>query len=153
MRIAVAASHNGIGLKARLLLWLRERGRETLGAGAHDPGDAADYPPGCAAVSRRVAHEEAESAIVIDGNGQGEVIACNKIPGCARLACSHFAVEISRGNNDANVMVLGTKVLDDDQALARVELWLGSLFKGRQHAARVTMISELDITERESAPE
>jgi ribose 5-phosphate isomerase B len=154
MRIAVAADHNGIELKARLLLWLGERGHETFDAGAHEPGVVVDYPPLCAAVSRRVAREEAELAIVIGGSGQGEVIACNKIRGVrAGLAYSHFAVEISRGNNDANVMVLGTKVLGDDQALALVELWLGTPFKGRQHADRLAMISELEITELDSAPE
>lgn len=41
------------------------------------------------------------------------------------LAYSHFPVEDSRGNNDANLMVLGTKVLGDDQALALVDLWWG----------------------------
>jgi ribose 5-phosphate isomerase B len=49
----------------------------------------------CAAVSRHVAHEQAELAIVIGGSGQGEVIACNKIRGCARASPSRFAVEIS----------------------------------------------------------
>lgn len=62
----------------------------------------------------------------------------------AGLAYNHFAVEISRGNDDANVMVLGTKVFGDDQALALVELWLGTPFKGRQHADRAAMISELE---------
>ena len=91
---------------------------------------------------------------MIGGSGQGEVIACNKIRGVrAGLAYSHFAVEISRGSNDANVMVIGTKVVDDDQALALVESWLATPFKGRRHADRVAMISELEITELESAPQ
>lgn len=83
-------------------------------------------------------------AIVIGGGGQGEMIACNKFRGVrAGLTYSRFAVEISRGNNEANVMVLGTKVLGDDQALALAELWLETPFRGGQHADRVTMISEL----------
>ncbi len=80
-------------LKARLLLWLRERGHETFDAGAHEPGIVVEYLPMCAAVSRRVTHEEVELAIVIGGSGQGEVIACNKIRGVhAGIAYSHFAV-------------------------------------------------------------
>ncbi|MFJ6359196.1 RpiB/LacA/LacB family sugar-phosphate isomerase [Pseudarthrobacter oxydans] len=53
-----------------------------------------DYPSLCAAVSRRVTHEEAELAIVLGGSGQGEMIACNKIRGVrAGLAYSHFPVD------------------------------------------------------------
>ena len=82
------------------------------------------------------------------------MVACNKIRRVrAGLGFSHFPVEIPRGNNDANETVLGTKVLGDDQALALVELWLGTPFKGRQHADRVPMIRELEITELASAPE
>jgi ribose 5-phosphate isomerase RpiB len=43
MRIAVAADHDCIELKARLLLWLRERGHETFDAEAHEPGIVVDY--------------------------------------------------------------------------------------------------------------
>lgn len=92
--------------------------------------------------------------MVSGSSGQGEVIVCNKIRGVrAGLAYSRCAVEISRGNNDANVMVLCTKVLCDDQALALVELWLGTPFKGGQHATHVAMIEELEITVPESAPQ
>ena len=155
MRIAVAVDHNGIEFNARLLLWLRERGRETFDAGAHDPGVVVGYPPLCAVISRRVAHEEAEFGYRDRRRqraGRGDRV--QQDPWVrAGLAYNHFAVEITRGNDDANVMVLGTKVFGDDQALALVELWLGTPFKGRQHADRAAMISELEITELESAPE
>lgn len=145
MRIALAADHNGIALKARLAGWLGERGHAVTDAGAHDAGTVVDYPPLCAAVSAMVARGTADLAIVVGGSGQGEVVACNKIRGVrAGLAYSRFAVEISRGNNDANVMVLGTKVLADDEALALVELWLATPFKGGVHAGRVAQISALE---------
>lgn len=145
MRIALAADHNGIALKARLAAWLAARGHEVTDAGAHEAGTVVDYPPLCAAVSTMVGNGTADLAIVIGGSGQGEVVACNKIRGVrAGLAYSRFAVEISRGNNDANVMVLGTKVLADDEALALVELWLATPFKGGVHAARVAQISALE---------
>jgi ribose 5-phosphate isomerase B len=92
-----------------------------------------------------VAEGRADLGIVIGGSGQGEVIACNKVRGVrAGLAYSRFAVEISRGNNDANVMVLGTKVLSDDEAEELLALWLDTPFKGGVHAARVAQIGALD---------
>lgn len=152
MRIALAADHNGVSLKARLARWLAERGHDVSDSGAHDPAEVVDYPPLCAAVSRMVADGRADLAIVIGGSGQGEVIACNKVRGArAGLAYSRFAVEISRGNNDANVMVLGTKVLGDDEAIALVELWLETPFKGGPHQVRVDQITALEEAAPDSA--
>ena len=98
MRVALAADHHGVALKARLVERLSEQGHTIFDAGSHDPDEIVDYPPLCAVVSRRVAARGADLAIVIGGSGQGEAIACNKIPGIrAGVAYSRFAVEISRG--------------------------------------------------------
>lgn len=145
MHVVLAADHNGVGLKGRLRAWLAQRGHTTVDLGSHDPRAVVDYPPLCAAASRMVAGGTADLAIVVGGSGQGEVIACNKIRGVrAGLAYSRFAVEISRGNNDANVMVLGTKVVTDDEALELVGLWLATRFKGGPHQVRVAQIGMLE---------
>ncbi|WGL52485.1 RpiB/LacA/LacB family sugar-phosphate isomerase [Nocardioides sp. BP30] len=145
MRIALAADHHGVALKSRLFDRLAAAGHAVTDAGTDDPDVIVDYPPLCAAVSRLVARGEADLAIVIGGSGQGEVIACNKIRGVrAGLAYSRFSVQISRGNNDANVMVLGTKVLAEAEALELVELWLATPFKGAEHRRRVEQISALE---------
>lgn len=153
MRIALAADHNGVALKDRLASRLTGLGHEVSDAGAHDPATVVDYPPLCAAVSRLVAGGAADLAIVIGGSGQGEVIACNKIRGVrAGLAYSRFAVEISRGNNDANVMVLGTKVVSDEEALELVDLWLATPFNGGRHQQRVDQIRQLEAEPPAAAP-
>ncbi len=144
MRIVIAADHNGVALKSRLTGWLTARGHQVDDVGAHT-GDVVDYPPLCAEVGRRVAAGLGDFGVVIGGSGQGEVIACNKVRGVrAGLAYSRFAVEISRGNNDANVMVLGTKVVGADEAEDLLALWLGTPFKGGVHAARVAQIGALE---------
>ena len=145
MRVALAADHHGVRLKRQLAGWLTSRGHTVTDAGGHDPEEVVDYPPLCAAVSRMVASGTADLAIVMGGSGQGEVIACNKIRGVrAGLAYSRFAVQISRGNNDANVMVIGTKVVPDTDAIALVELWLDTPFNGGRHQDRVDQITALE---------
>ena len=87
----------------------------------------------------------AERAIVVGGSGQGEVIACNKIPGIrAGLCPDMWHAEISRGNNDANVLVLGAKVIDPALAEQVLQIWLTTPFKGAEHARRVGMIAQLE---------
>jgi ribose 5-phosphate isomerase B len=145
MRVALAGDHHGIALKARLAAWLTGRGHVVTDLGSQDPDAIVDYPPLCAAAGRLVADGQADLAIVVGGSGQGEVVAANKVRGVrAGLAYSRFAVEISRGNNDANVMVIGTKVVSDERALELVELWLATPFKGAEHQRRVEQIRELE---------
>ncbi|MEW2502746.1 RpiB/LacA/LacB family sugar-phosphate isomerase [Amycolatopsis sp. NPDC047767] len=145
MRIAIAADHHGVNLKQRLTAWLTAHGHEVTDRGSHGEPDVVDYPPLCADVSRRVADGRADAGIVLGGSGQGEVIACNKIRGVrAGLGHSTFMVEISRGNNNANVLVIGTKIITDDEAERLLALWLATPFKGGRHQDRIDQITALE---------
>lgn len=148
MRIAIAADHNAIELKRRLIAWLTSHGHLADDRGAHptdEPGWTVDYPPLCADVGRRVADGRVDAGLILGGSGQGEVIACNKVRGVrAGLGHTDFMVEISRGNNDANVLVLGTKVISDEEAERLLALWLSTPFKGGVHQNRIDQISRLD---------
>jgi ribose 5-phosphate isomerase B len=145
VRIAIAADHNGVLLKARLAEVLRAGGHEVDDRGADSSEALVDYPPLCEDVCRRVVDGRADRGIVVGGSGQGEVIACNKITGIRAGLCPDvWHAEISRGNNDANVLVLGAKVIDADRALAVLDAWLSTPFKGAEHARRVEMIAALE---------
>ncbi len=145
MRIAVAADHNGVALKVRLIESLRAAGHSVDDRGCDASDGTVDYPPLCEDVCRRVVAGTADRGIVVGGSGLGEVIACNKIAGIRAGLCPDvWHAEISRGNNDANVLVLGAKVIDPDLAEQVVGTWLTTPFKGGEHARRVAMIDELE---------
>lgn len=148
IRIAIAGDRHGVPLIARIVTFLTERGHRVLDLTPRT-GKIVDYPPLCAAVGRAVADDEADLGIIIGGSGQGEVVACNKVHGVrAGLAYSKFAVDISRGNNDANVMVIGAKVVDDETALALLDRWLATPFNGGVHARRVAQIAQIEAEEK-----
>ena len=153
MRIAIAADHNGVALKARLIEALRAGGHavDDRGAGTHE--ELVDYPPLCEDVCRRVLDGRADRGIVVGGSGQGEVIACNKIAGIRAGLCPDvWHAEISRGNNDANVLVLGAKVIDAERAEQVLESWLATPFRGDVHARRLAMIAALERGESLLSP-
>jgi ribose 5-phosphate isomerase B len=152
VRIAIAADHNGLALKAHLVALLRSQGHDVDDRGAQ--GDAeVDYPPLCADVAGRVAAGHSDRGIVLGGSGQGEVIACNKIRGVrAGLCHNRFSTEISRGNNDANVLVMGAKVLTFQEAEQVTALWLTTPFKGGRHQRRVDQIAALERGETLTVP-
>jgi ribose 5-phosphate isomerase B len=149
MRVAIAADHNGTALKAGLSAWLTDRGHEVDDRGAHDADEVVDYPPLCADVCGRVVAGAADRAVVVGGSGQGEAIACNKVHGIRAGLCSDvWSATISRGNNDANVLVLGAKVVDAELAERILAAWMTTEFKGGVHARRIAMIAALERGER-----
>jgi ribose 5-phosphate isomerase B len=147
VRIAIVADHNAVGMKARLTAWLGERGHQVDDRGVHNQ-NVVDYPLLCADLCAQVVEGAAELGIVVGGSGSGEAMACNKIRGIRAALCQDtFLAEIARGNNDANVLVLGAKVIAPDAAERILTTWLATPFRGGRHAERVEMIMKLDRRE------
>lgn len=145
MHVAVAADHNGIAYKMRLVALLREQGHTVDDRGATASDEVVDYPPLCADLCLQVVGGPADRGIVIGGTGQGEAIACNKVRGVRAGLCHDlFGTGISRGNNDSNVLVLGSKVVSLELAEQIVALWLGTPFKGGVHQRRIDQIAALE---------
>lgn len=145
MRLAIAADHNGVALKARLVAWLVAHGHDVDDRGADHGEQLVDYPPLCAEVCRRVVTGQVDRAVVIGGGGSGETIACNKVRGIRATVCHDvWSAQIARGNNDANVLVLGAKVLSPELAEDVLATWLATGFKGGVHQRRVEMIAAME---------
>ena len=145
VRVAVAGDHNGVHMKGRIVEQLRRAGHVVDDLGSDDPDVVVDYPPLCAQVGARVVDGRADRGVVIGGSGQGEHIACNKIRGIrAGLGFSVFATEISRANNDSNVLVLPAKVLDADVAAQVIEVWLATRFRGGVHQRRLDQVAAIE---------
>jgi ribose 5-phosphate isomerase B len=145
VRIVITADHNGVALKARFVDWLRAHGHEVDDLGGHSAEEVADYPPLCADLCRRVVDGSADRGIVIGGSGQGEAIACNKVRGIRAGLCPDlFHTQISRGNNDSNVLILGAKVVTPELAEQILATWLETPFKGGVHQRRLDQIAALE---------
>ena len=144
MRIVIAADHNGVALKEYLIRRLADQGHEIDDLGTHGT-ETVDYPPLCATAGRKVATKEADRGIVIGGSGSGEQIACNKIDGVRAGVCHDlFTTEIARAHNDANVLILGAKIVAPALAELITGLWLATPFKGGRHADRLDQIAALE---------
>jgi ribose 5-phosphate isomerase B len=144
VRIVIAADHNGVALKDYLIERLTADGHEIEDLGTHGT-ETVDYPPLCAAVGHRVTEGHADRGIVIGGSGSGEQMACNKIPGVRAGVCHDlFTTEIARAHNDANVLILGAKIVAPDLAWLITSLWFATPFKGGRHQARLDQIAALE---------
>jgi ribose 5-phosphate isomerase B len=144
MNIAIGSDHAGVALKDLIVGLLTDLkvSHEDLGTNGSDP---VDYPDYGAKVAEAVSQGRADRGILICGSGVGMSIVANKFPRVRAALCSDPQVaKTSRAHNDANVLVLGERVLDPEGGLAIVRAWLDTPFDGGRHARRVEKIAELE---------
>lgn len=147
MHIALGNDQAGYALKGTLLSWLASNGHTVDDRGT-DGREAVDYPPICADVGRLVATAAADRGVILGGSGMGETIAANKVPGVrAGLCHCLYTARISRTNNDANVLVLGAKVVAPALAEEIAAIWFTTDFAGGRHVPRLEQLAALDRRE------
>jgi ribose 5-phosphate isomerase B len=144
MKIAIAADHAGFALKEKLRQRLAREGHELIDFGANS-ADSCDYPDFAQPVAREVAEGRADRGILVCSTGIGMSIAANKVTGVrAAPAQSEDEVRLTRAHNDANVLTLGARYLDEPQAAGLVEIFLNTEFQGGRHARRIAKIAQLE---------
>jgi ribose 5-phosphate isomerase B len=142
--IIIGSDHGGLALKAALSSYLNRRGFQVSDAGT-DSDASVDYPDFGQKVAEMVIAGEAELGILICGTGIGMSIAANKVPGIrAALVTDVFMARMAKEHNNANVLVLGGRVLDEQKACDLVGAWLDATFEGGRHQARLDKITALE---------
>ena len=145
MKIAIGSDHAGYELKEVVRAKLEGEGYEVKDYGCYST-ESVDYPKYGHAVGKAVASGEADKGIAICGTGIGISIACNKVPGIrAGVAHSVETAHMTKNHNDANVLCMGARVVDEETALAMVDEWLSTEFAGGKHARRIGELEDLDF--------
>ncbi len=142
--IAIASDHAGFAAKEFLKTELTK-----MGLIAHDFGcyteDSVDYPIYGASVAKAVAKGECEFGILICGTGIGMSIVANKISDIRASLCHDtFSAKATRQHNDANILVMGARIISQEQMKEITEIWLKTEFEGGRHSRRLKMIRDLE---------
>jgi len=116
--IAMGSDHAGYEMKLVLAEHLKERGYDVKDFGTYST-ESCDYPDFAKAVAKAVADGEAERGILVCGTGIGMSIAANKVKGIrAAVLSDEFSAQATREHNDANILCLGARVIDNDKAIS-----------------------------------
>ena len=143
-RIALGADHAGFHLKESVKKFLIESGYTCDDVGTSSE-ESVDYPDFARAVAERVSSGADQLGILACGTGIGMAIAADKVPGVrAANAFDATTARLSREHNNANVLALGARLLDDARAIEVVRTFLSSQFAGGRHQRRIDKISEMD---------
>jgi len=145
MKIALGADHGGFILKEKVLVRLAEMGHEVEDFGT-DTTQSCDYPDFAQAVAEAVAEGRADRGLLICTTGIGMAMAANKVAGIrAAPAQSLDEVRLTREHNDANVLTLGAKYVDERRAMELIRTFLETVFSGgERHIRRVAKIAQLE---------
>lgn len=158
MKIYLGSDHAGVELKSQVVRellnnhWLPEVKREVHDLGPQS-SDSVDYPDYADLVARKihgfslvqdnsVQSLPTEVGILICGSGQGMAMRANKFPHVRAALCwTPEVARLSREHNDANVLCLGSRLIEPDVCLQIVQIFLTTPFAGGRHSRRVAKVS------------
>ena len=147
MKVSIGADHAGFELKEKIRKLLSDQGIEVADEGTHS-AESVDYPDYARKVAEAVAGNGSQRGILVCGSGIGMAMAANKVHGIrAAHVTSEEEARLSREHNDANVLTLGGRILDEATALRIVQTFLKTKFEGGRHQRRVDKIAALERNE------
>lgn len=147
MKVSIGADHAGFELKEKIHKLLSDQGIEVADEGTHS-AESVDYPDYARKVAEAVAGNGSQRGILVCGSGIGMAMAANKVHGIrAAHVTSEQEARMSREHNDANILTLGARVLDEATALRIVQIFLNTKFEGGRHQRRVDKIAALERNE------
>jgi ribose 5-phosphate isomerase B len=143
MKIVIGCDHAAFVLKNTIRDYLTKKGVDVTDLGAFSL-DSVDYPDIGMQVASRVSQGSSERGILLCGTGLGMSMVANRYPHVRAALCNDlFSALMSRRHNDANILVMGGRVIGDVLALEIVNAWLETLFEGGRHQRRLDMFDQL----------
>lgn len=146
MKIVIGSDHAGYALKQKIIPYLVGKGYEPIDVGAYST-KSVDYPEIAAKIAKAIIKNGIQYGIGICGTGLGMDMALNKYKGIRAALCLYpYMAEMSKLDNDANVLVLAGRLMGVELSFQIVTTFLNTEFSGvERHARRVKKIGELSI--------
>jgi len=141
MNIIIGSDHGGFELKEICRNFMGTMSDCHVTDAGTFSEDSMDYPNVAHKVAHAVSQGEYERGILICGTGIGMSIVANRYTGIRACLCHNlFTARLGREHNDANILVMGGRVIGSGIAIEMVELFLSTPFEGGRHEQRLSQI-------------
>ena len=142
--IVIGCDHAAFSLKERIKAHLADQ----AGVAVEDVGtfdeSSVDYPDFGIKVAEAVSEGRFDRGILICGTGIGMSMVANRFPHVRAALCNDlFSAKMSKLHNNANILVLGGRVIGDILALEIVSTWMETDFEGGRHQARLEKFDKI----------
>jgi ribose 5-phosphate isomerase B len=140
VKIVIGSDHAGYEIKEVIKKVLLSRRVDPVDVGTHSE-KSCDYPDFGKMVAEGVSTGEFDRGILICGTGIGMSMVANRFSGVRAALCHDiYTAKMSRMHNDANVLVMGGRVIGPGLAEEIVTTWLDTAFEGGRHKGRIDKI-------------
>lgn len=140
MTIGLASDHAGYKLKQYVRRYLEEKGIVYKDYGTFDE-QSCDYPDYGHALARGIENGEIDCGVGICGTGEGISMTLNKHKSVRAALCWMPEIaHLSRQHNDANVLVMPGRFIDDTIAKSIMDEFFSTPFEGGRHERRIRKI-------------
>ena len=141
MKLAIGADHAGFSLKEKLKKYLQEQGHEVKDFGPSSE-QSVDYPDYAHPVANAVEKKEVELGLLMCGSGNGINMTANKHQGIRAALCWNAEIaKLARQHNNANILTLPARFIEEAEAKKCVDVFLSTPFEGGRHEGRVNKIA------------
>lgn len=140
--IIIGSDHAAYELKEKIKNYLSNKGYPVEDAGTHGI-DSVNYVDYGKKVAEAVSKGQFEKGILLCGTGLGMSMIANRFQNVRAARVSDlFSAKMSRLHNDANILVLGGRLIGDILAFELVQTWLDTPFEGGRHLERIQSMDE-----------
>ena len=137
--IVLGSDHAGIMLKEQIKSYLLEEGYFILDKGCYT-SESCDYPDIAELVCREINSET--KGILVCGTGIGMSIKANRYNHIRCGLCTNeLMAEMTRKHNNANVLAIGARILDNDTSFKIITKFLNTEFEGGRHQKRIDKLN------------
>ncbi len=145
MRIALGSDHGGVNIKNAVIKYLEKNKIEYKDFGCFDD-NSVDYPVYAYKTAKEVADGNYNLGILCCGTGIGISMAANKVKGIrAAVVTDKFSAEMTRRHNNANILCMGGRVINEKQAVELADIFINTPFDVEErHLRRLKMIDEIE---------
>ncbi|NRA73598.1 MAG: ribose 5-phosphate isomerase B [Rickettsiales bacterium] len=141
--IAIGNDHKGALLKKGIVAFLKKN-YKIMDCGSGSSTDRVDYPDFAKKVATAISTKKAMAGILICHTGIGMSIVANRIKNIRAALCyTAEHAKLARLHNDANILVLGSRFISEEEAFSAVMNFLTTEFEEGRHIKRLQKIENL----------
>ena len=139
-KISLSSDHAGFDLKEKIKNYLFKKKIKVIDLGPKN-SNSVDYPDYAKKVAKNIISKKSNIGILVCGSGTGMAISANKFKKIRAAVCYNAAsTRLSRMHNNANIIALGSRLTNKQNAIKLVNVFLSTKFEGGRHLRRVKKI-------------
>ena len=141
-KIIIGSDHAGFEMKHSIISNLSDIEFDDIGT---DSDESVDYPDYAHNVVKGILSNSYSSGVLICGSGIGMSMSANRVKDIRAALCLNSKMaELARQHNDANILVLGSRLISASEAIKCLLVFLNTKFEGGRHQGRLNKFNNVD---------